>query len=520
MAGSDDDEPQGDAGATPPSVPPPPGFRPRTRPRRVLVVSGAKGGVGKTVFAANLALYLATIGRQVVLVDADAGGANAHTCLGIDRPRGSATDGPLGPVVATPVPGLRLLRAGLDRPATGGSRTLRRARLLEGLRAMEAEYLVVDLGAGTVSSLIDVTLSCDLAIYVTLPEPTAIENTYRFIRGAFARRLRVAAPTREVRRALLERLDALGGAPPPLNLLRDLESRGDPLAALVKEEMAAFVPRIVLNQTRVRGDLELGDHLRSAVYRRFGLEVDYLGHIDYDDTVWSCVRTLRPLLVESPGTKASKSIEKIARRILALESKGRARQLRTVPPGSHHDLLEVDRGATDEEVRRAYKRAKEVFAADALCCYGLFDKQEIADLRVRLDEAYDVLLDPARRRPYELSVFPLEVAPARGTDDDRAQREPLPPPPDINPDTDFTGTLLRAVRESQGLDLKDVSQTTKIGVPHLRALEDDDFGALPALVYVRGFVAEVAKLLHLDPQQVSRTYVRRYRRFIEERARR
>lgn len=80
--------------------------------------------------------------------------------------------------------------------------------------------------------------------------------------------------------------------------------------------------------------------------------------------------------------------------------------------------------------------------------------------------------------------------------------------------------MLRAVRESRGLDLKDVSQTTKIGLPHLRALEDDDFSALPALVYVRGFVAEVAKLLRLDPQQVSRTYVRRYRRYLEERARR
>jgi flagellar biosynthesis protein FlhG len=518
MAVTDDDEQAG--GVAPQAASAPAAFRQRSRPRRVIAVCGAKGGVGKTVFATNLALYLATIGRQVVMVDADAGGANAHTCLGVDRPRSAPTDGPLGPVVETPVPGLRLLRAGLDRPATRGSRTIRRARLLDGLRATEAEYLVVDLGAGIISSLIDFTLRCDVAVYVTLPEPTAIENTYRFICSAFARRLRMRAPTREVRLALVDRLAALGGAPAPLDLLRDLESKGDPLAVLVRQEMAAFVPRIVLNQTRVRGDLELGDHLRSAVYRRFGLEVDYLGHIDYDDTVWSCVRTLRPLLVESPGTKASKSIEKIARRILTLDTKGRALRLRTVPAGSHHDLLEVDRGATDEEIRRAYKRAKEVFAPDALCCYGLFSKSEIEALRVRLDEAYDVLLDSARRRPYELSVFPLDIVPERGPEEEHAQRDPLPPPPDINPDTDFTGAVLRAVRQSRGLDLKDVSQTTKIGLPHLRALEDDDFGALPALVYVRGFVSEVAKLLRLDPLQVSRTYVRRYRRFLEERARR
>jgi flagellar biosynthesis protein FlhG len=519
MAGRDDDAQQPGPRAPQPAAPPAPAPRIRPRPRRVIVVSGAKGGVGKTVFATNLGLYLATIGRQVIVVDADAGGANAHTCLGVERPRMSPADGPLGPIVDTPVPGLRLMRAGIDLPATGSVRTLRRARLLEGLRATEAEYLVVDLGAGTVSSLLDLMLQGDLALYLTLPEPTAIENTYRFIRGAFARRLRLAAPTREVRKALLARLRESGGAPAPLDLLRDLEGRGDPLADLVRQEMASFVPRIVLNQTRVRADLELGDHLRSAVYRRFGLEVDYLGHIDYDDTVWSCVRTLRPLLVESPGTKASKSIEKIARRILALESKGRTRPLRTVPPGSHHDLLEVDRGATDEEIRRAYKRAKEVFAPDALCCYGLFDKAELAALRVRLDEAYDVLLDPARRRPYELGVFPEDVVPERDASAADAQREPLPPRPEINPETEFTGALLRAVRESQGVELKDVSATTKIGVPHLRALEDDDFSALPAVVYVRGFVGEIAKVLHLDAQQVSRTYVRRYRRFLDGRAR-
>jgi flagellar biosynthesis protein FlhG len=481
-------------------------------------VSGAKGGVGKTVLAANLAIYLATIGRRVLLVDADAGGANAHTMLGVDRPRGAGPPD-LGPTVDTPIPNLRLLRADLDRPATGGSRSIRRSRLLERLRgaAGDDEFVVVDLGAGTVSTLIDLYLGADLAVFVTLPEPTAIENTYRFFRGAFARRLRHAAPTREARLALLSSMAELGGSPPPLDLLELLVARGDPQAALVQAEMARFVPRVVLNQTRVRADLELGDAMRSVVYRRFGLELDYLGHVDLDDTVWSCVRSRRPLLVESPGTKSSKSIEKIARRVLAADgAKARARPLRTAPRGTHHDLLEVDRGATDEEVRRAYKRAKEIYDPSGIACYGLFDASEIEALRVRLDEAYDVLLDPARRKPYELSVFPEPAAPERPEEGEEAAA-PLPPAPEITPDTDLTGAVLRAVRESQGLDLRDVSARTKIGVPYLKAIEADDYAALPALVYVRGFVAEVAKVLRLDREQASRTYVRRYRRFLEER---
>jgi flagellar biosynthesis protein FlhG len=54
---------------------------------------------------------------------------------------------------------------------------------------------------------------------------------------------------------------------------------------------------------------------------------------------------------------------------------------------------------------------------------------------------------------------------------------------------------------------------------YLRAIEDDDFANLPAVVYTSGFVSEYAKVLKLDPQQVSRTYVRRYKRFLEEKQR-
>src|SRR5262245_55161469 len=56
------------------------------RPLRVIAVTGARGGAGRTVIASNLALYLATIGRKVVAVDADPSGANLHTCLGMRRP--------------------------------------------------------------------------------------------------------------------------------------------------------------------------------------------------------------------------------------------------------------------------------------------------------------------------------------------------------------------------------------------------------------------------------------------------
>ena len=521
---ADDAEGEEERAATTPSQLPP-GFRPRPH-QRVLVVSGAKGGVGKTILAANLAVYLATIGRRVVLVDADAEGANLHTCLGVSRPvrpagarSGEAGDDGEGgaPIADTAVPGLRLMHAGLDEPLAGALRPTSRSRLSAMLEAIDAEYFVVDLGAGASRSLLDVFLGAHVALFVTIPEPTAIESTYRFVRAAYARHLRASAPDPETRRRIVDRLRTMGNSPAPLDLARRLEAAGDPLADLVRGAMDDFTFRFVLNQSRLRADLEVGDAMKSAVRRRFGLDVSYLGYVDYDDTVWTCVRMRRPLLVESPGTKAAKSIEKIARRLINIDQSMReARRVRAVPPESHHDLLEVDRGATDEEIRRAYKRAKEIYAPNALACYGLFDDTSMESLGARLEEAYDVLLDPARRRPYELSVFPPDPEPVAAPAHDEDE-EPKPPPPVITPDTEFTGPLLRAVRESQGVDLRDVSQRTKVGRAYLEAIERDDFASLPAPVYVRGFVTELAKCLRLDSAQVSRTYVRRYKRHLEDR---
>lgn len=489
----------------------------RARPACTIAVGGSKGGVGTSVVAANLALYLASIGRRVLLVDADPGGANLHTLVGVpSAPRARSERRTLERPIETQIQGLRLLAGGLDEGLRGRPGAGRR-ELSRVLAGADADYVVLDLGKCTTRGAIDTFLGADLALLLTLPEPTALESAYRFVRRAFVRYLHRSVLDEPTRLALMQKARELGGAPAPLDLWRTLEDDGDPLAEVVRDAMERFHPNLVISQTRLRADLELGEQVRSAARRRLGIGIEYLGHIEYDDTVWSCVRSRRLLLIESPGTKASKNVEKVARRLLALQTGKRKLPVRTVPPESHHDLLEVDRGATDEEVRRAFKRARDIYAADALPCYSLFEPHELEALRARLEEAYDVLLDPVRRKPYELSVFPPseehdEPLPAR-----TSIHEPLPPAPELTPDTDYTGALLRAVRESQGMPLRDVSARTKVGLPYLEAIEADAFDALPAPVYVRGFVTEIAKTLKLDAAQVARTYVRRYRRHLEER---
>jgi flagellar biosynthesis protein FlhG len=490
------------------------------KPRRVIAVSGAKGGAGKSVIASNLAIYLASLGRSTVIVDADLSGAHLHTLLGLPPllPSQASSVADLGPleVVPTSVPGMFFINGGLAQGHPGQIRPRERKELFEALEQLDCDYMVLDLGAGIDAELLESFRRADVGLYVILPEPAAAEGSYRFVRALFLHTLMNLATDAEQRVELARLAEELGGFPVPRELVETLEADHHELAKTARELFGHFEVHFVVNQTRLRDDLDLGESIRSATWQRLGVSLDYLGYVDHDDTVWTCVRACQPLLIKSPSTKASKNIEKLARRVIALDpSKAGRRVLRTVPPGTHHDLLEVDRGATDEEIRRAHRRMREVYAPDALCCYGLFSADELAQIRARLEEAFDVLLDRARRKPYELSVFPEAPEPEEEIDLEARTRD-LPAAPAVTPETQFDGALLRAMRESRGVELVQISRRTKISLAYLEAIEDDDFAALPAVVYVRGFVAEMAKCLQLDPIQASQTYVRRVKRNLGE----
>jgi len=78
---------------------------------------------------------------------------------------------------------------------------------------------------------------------------------------------------------------------------------------------------------------------------------------------------------------------------------------------------------------------------------------------------------------------------------------------DIPPDAEFNGELLRQVRESYGLSLQQVSERTRITRIHLENVEADRYEHLPATVYLRGILVNLARELRLDPARVSKSYL-------------
>jgi len=498
-----------------------------TGARHVIAVGGGRGGVGKSLLSVNIAVYLAQLGRSVLLVDADSAGPTLHTLLGVEAPSLPApaedAEVPDFLTLATPVPGLRLVPQTYRIGSTIPERAGRRAHWVHELQKLEVDYIVLDLGGGTAPATLDLFLSADIGVTVTTPEPPSVEAVYRFSRALFQRTVRRLFVSDRFRMRLLERaLGELGPLPAPEKLVRALGRYDNNLGQLAQAELARLRPRLVVNETRLRTDIELGPTMRDMAKRYLGAELDYLGHVEHDDAAWLSVLRRRPLLIDNTTSKSARNIERIARRLLALmvtrENERTAEPLPLRPPDTNlYDVLGVSRGATDEELRRAYKRQREVYQTGSLPLTSLLTLDALKAEQAQIEEAHETLLDPLRRKAYEASVFPNEpVAPPRPEPVDatvEAERELLQREllREINAETEFTGRLLAKVRESRGTTIEEIARATKISMTHLRAIEADAFPDLPAMVYTRGFVQELAKYLKLDAAQVVKTYVRRYR---------
>lgn len=498
---------------------------PRSRVRLVAFASG-RGGTGRSLLAANVAVYLAQAAKKVVAIDADPAGGPLHQLLGAPRPprgfgeflRGKA--GSLNElIVDTPIAGVGLV--GGEGSAFGTTRPKQTAKAtLAAIAALDVDYVIVDLGPADSTLTLDLWLGADVPVLVTLPEPASVESTYRFAKSAFLRRLRSIRG--------LDRLVASSNGPPvaALDLYRAVKQGGSPTEKL-EQEIRAFRPTFVVNQTRTVQDLKLGTWMASAARRRLGHTLDYLGHVEADETVWLAARRHRSLVAEYPEGKASKNIERLGRKLLSLDNE-RERPSATVAPlrleeeQTYYEILETEPGVSDEEVRRAYRSIKDIYASGSLVIAGLYEDHELAELHARVNAAHDTLFAPDRRRLYDLALPEADLARAvrAAANAGRRPSAPLPTTEEraetsemvVDPDAEITGEFLRKLRQSRGIELGDISQRTKISERYLRALEEENFTDMPAAVYVRGYVMEYARALRIDAHRVTERYLARYRR--------
>jgi len=293
---------------------------------RLIPIGGGKGGVGKSFIVANLSAALARAGFRVVAVDGDLEGANLHTCVGVPRPATSLAefvalreDDLEKLAVDTPIENLRLIAATDGNLASPQPSHSRRVRLSRELRKLSADFVLLDLGAGTHSAVMDYFMIGHDGVVVIAPEPTSVENAYAFLRAAFYRRLRLAMVSHDVRGIVTLAMDKRNdrGIRTPLDLLKEIQAIDSAEGRRFVETMRAFRPRIIINDVRTAEDVKLGFSIRSVCRKYFGIEADYLGYVNHDDQVRRSLRARRPIVDIYPRSDASIYLSRIARKLIA-----------------------------------------------------------------------------------------------------------------------------------------------------------------------------------------------------------
>jgi flagellar biosynthesis protein FlhG len=292
--------------------------------RVIWAIGGGKGGSGKSFITTNIGICLARLGARVILIDADLGGANLHTFLGVLPSAPSLSDfikkrvSHLQDVlIPTGVPNLQLLTGAQDLLNAADAKSVQKNKILRSIKSLESDYILVDLGGGNTLSVLDFFLMSDGGILVVTPEPTSIENTYRFLKSAFYRRLRQTVSSSSVKGLIDEALDGKNeaGIRTPFELLREVRRISEDDGQKIVEEADAFRPNLILNQVRSKKDIEIGFSIRSACQKYFGIHLHYLGYIVYDQDVGNSIRKRKPLVLENYRSKAAQCVVEIASRL-------------------------------------------------------------------------------------------------------------------------------------------------------------------------------------------------------------
>jgi flagellar biosynthesis protein FlhG len=247
--------------------------RQQRRPRaNVIAITSGKGGVGKSNVAVNLSIKLAEAGKNVVLLDADLGLANADVLCNIDLPFNLshviARKKELHEVMVTGPGGFKLIGGASGLARMADLTDFDRSRIVEALGAVEysADNIIIDTGAGISPNVLSFTRAADQVLVVTTPEPTAITDAYAVIK-------------------------------------------------VISKDRADRHVSLLVNQVRSSTEAKLVHERVAKVAKNFlGVNVLDAGHMIADDHVRRAVLQRVPFILSSPKCAASFCVTQLAMR--------------------------------------------------------------------------------------------------------------------------------------------------------------------------------------------------------------
>ena len=296
---------------------------------QIIPIASGKGGVGKSLLSANLAIALGQAGKNVLVADLDLGASNLHLVLGQQSNAhgiGTFLSGNSSfedIIVKTGYQNVRFVPGDSEIPGFAALKVSDKNSLIKNMLKTDADYLILDLCAGTHLGILDFFLLSPQGIVVTAPSVTAILNAYLFLKNVVFRMLYGTFKRNSPGFKYLEKLKSDSSSMQRMyipRIITELEKVDPKNAELFLSHLQKFKPRLIMNMLDDPKDADKALKIRRSCQEYLNINLAHLGVI-YRDTIQDTALASRlPVILYKPQSMISQAIYRIADKILQSET--------------------------------------------------------------------------------------------------------------------------------------------------------------------------------------------------------
>lgn len=304
--------------------------RPASEKPKIWAIGGGKGGVGKSLISVLLSMALARTGEQTILVDADLGGANIHTLMGVKTPIRTLNDfvnrkydSIENICVCTAIENLQLVCGASEILSLANPQFAQKNKIVQNILNLPARHVILDLGAGTSYNVLDFFLVADNPVIVLTPQPISIQNAYAFVRNTVYRKLsRMAAQQATLQNLIKTAMDPKNEK--KMRTILDLYQRiekeyGKKQALSFKNAIAEIRPMVITNMTRDHRDNNAGKIIQLVAEKYLTIHTEEVGAVSYDPLIEAMVSQMTPLSQLPDESQAGKDMAAMIGKLMGKE---------------------------------------------------------------------------------------------------------------------------------------------------------------------------------------------------------
>jgi len=218
----------------------------------------------------------------------------------------------------TGIPRLYFIPGDVLVPGAANISCFRKKKLLKEIDDLVADYVFMDLAAGSAYNTLDFFLSSASGLIITSPEITSILNAYSFLKNTLYRMLYRSYKRGSTQRTIIRSFlsGKIENSPASLErLLSNLRESDPETFREVEQRIDSFYPRVIINMGQGREDLSIGSKLRDITRKNLLLEIEYIGYIGWEPLLSRSIIEPFPLVVSRPATPFARNLDRIAARL-------------------------------------------------------------------------------------------------------------------------------------------------------------------------------------------------------------